>query len=372
MSAPNLADIIALTQLKGVDSRLLMRLREKGISASEFLSMSASSQGEACGLLSLTPWSESDILHARQTGEKESAFCQRHNIKVLSPICDDYPRRLDVLDYAPPILFMLGNADLDALHIIGVVGTRRVTPLNHKFTQDFVEELGQLVHNPVIVSGLAYGVDAAAHTAALDNELPTIAVLAHGLSMIYPAAHRTLAEKIVNAGGGLLTQYLSSEKPFKGKFLERNRIIAAISDGVLVVESAIKGGAMNTAHAASDFSRTVMAVPGRPGDAMSEGCNQLIRNQIAVLTSNARQACDSLGWAIAAKGDKKEDPTLFREPDAELLPIYKVIQESSEPVGIDFLTVKCGLPPSRISSMLFFLEEEGFVLRMPNNRYTVS
>lgn len=371
LNASEIASVIALSRLKGVNNQMLAAIREHDFSASEFLDMSPSKMGEVCGLAQLPPWQEGDINEAKAVGLNEADFCIRHNVRIISPLLGNYPRRLDILDDAPPLLFMLGDADLDAFHIIGVVGTRRITRLGDSFCRTFVKELGELVAQPLIVSGLAYGTDATAHCAALDNKLPTAAVLAHGLSMIYPAAHKELAKRILTSGGALISQYLSGEHPFKGHFLERNRVIAALSDGVMIVESAIKGGAMNTAHAAFDYSRTVMAMPGRPSDPMSEGCNRLIRRQIAVLTTDALQACHSLGWETSADKTKQQSPTLFKEPDSELLPIYRLLQESQTPLGIDHITIKTGLMPARVSAMLFSLEEDGYVVRLPNNRYTL-
>lgn len=372
MADNSLADVISLSRLKGVNVPFMTLLREKGISASEFLAMSPEQKGKILELDQIPNWTEEELREAKAVGIKEAEFCSKHNIKIISPILDGFPRRVEILDYAPTLLFVLGDADLDALHIIGIVGTRKITPQGTKFCQNFVKELGELVANPVIVSGLAYGTDSIAHQAALDSQLPTVAVLAHGLSMIYPASHRQLARNIINSGGALVTEYLSEEKPFKGHFLERNRIIAALSDGILVVESAIKGGAMSTAHASFDYSRTVMAVPGRPSDSMSQGCNHLIRKQIAVLTENAQDACEALGWQIRENElNKTETSGLFREPTEELLPLYRLIQNQDNPIGIDFLTLQLGVSPARISAMLFTLEEEGFVTRLPNNRYTI-
>lgn len=367
-----LADVIALSCLRGTSTQILTTLLDKDISPTRFLAMTPSQQGAALGLTQIPVWDENDLREAKAIGKREAEFCNRHRIRVISPFFNNFPRRLAILDNAPTLLYMLGEADLDALHVIGIVGTRKITAAGLRFTQSLVKDLGTLVNQPLVVSGLAYGTDAAAHTAALDNNLPTLGVLAHGLSMIYPAAHRQLAEKIIAAGGGLLTQYHSIDKPFRGHFLERNRIIAALSDGVLVVESAIKGGAMNTAHAAFDFDRAVMAVPGRPSDPMSEGCNHLIRKQIAMLTTDARQACDAMGWETNDAVEKENSPVLFREPEADLLPVYNVIQQSEVPVGIDELTLRCRISPSQIAAKLFALEEEGFVTRLPNNRYTLS
>lgn len=366
-----MAAVIALSQLKGADIPFLQTLRERGIAPEAFLRMSVHDQGATTGLAHMPRWERASIDRALKKGEEETCFCMAHGIRVLSPAIEGYPRRLDILDDAPRCLFMLGDTDLDAINVIGIVGTRRITARGVQFCTSFVKDLAdRAVSPPVIVSGLAYGTDAEAHKAALDNGLPTVGVLAHGLGMIYPAAHRELAKKIISSGGALVTEYLSGEKPFRGNFLERNRIIAALADGVMVVESAIKGGAMNTARSALNYGRTVMAVPGRPADAMSLGCNELIRSSVAALTMEAGQACDSLGWET--KDNAVEDtPTLFREPDEDLMPVYRLLQESAEPVGVDTIMVRTGIPMPRLSTMLFMLEEDGFVSRLPNNRYTL-
>lgn len=372
MDREQMAAVIALSLLKGTDAEFLGTLRLRHISPADFLDMTPQHRGEATGMSFMPSWSGEEVRSAMLAGKREADFCISHNIRVLSPAIDGYPRRLDILADAPKTLYVLGDTDLDAFRMISIVGTRRITAAGAKFCTSFIRELGELVVRPVIVSGLAYGTDVTAHNAALDNSLPTVAVLAHGLDMIYPASHRDVARRIVRDGGALVTEYPAGTKPFRGNFLKRNHIIAALSDGVMVVESAIKGGAMSTAHAALDYGRTVMALPGRASDSMSEGCNHLIRTQCAILTTSARQACDSLDWPCSTSGDNAAaTPSLFREPAAELLPVYRLLQQSENPMGIDTLTALSGLPPARLAPILFMLEEDEFIARLPNNRYTV-
>lgn len=361
--------VIALSQLKGVTGAFLQLMRERNIQPEEFIRQSNEEKGTSLGLAQMPCWRDSDIAKAVATATAESRFCIEHNIKVLSPCLDGFPRRLDILQDPPRCLFMLGDTDLDATHILSIVGTRKVTQQGARFCSNFVGDISSSIPDAVIVSGLAYGTDAEAHKAALENRLPTVGVLAHGLGMIYPAAHRQLAKRIVSNGGALITEYLSSTQPYRGQFLERNRIIAALSDGVMVVESAIKGGAMSTAAAALDFDRIVMAMPGRRTDAMSEGCNMLIRHMKAILTCDAHQACDSLGWKAESKSAEIQQPTLFKQPSEELRPLYDILQQSQEPIGIDTLMVITKLSLPRLTTMLFLLEEDGFVTRLPNNRY---
>ncbi len=369
MDHEKIASVIALSRLKGVDAPLMSLLNERGVEASDFLAMTPAGRGEALGLIqSPSAWTQAEIRDAFETGKREAEFCSRHHIRVLSPLLDNYPRRLSILDDTPSVLFVLGKVDPDALRILSIVGTRRLTPSGERYCRKLVEDLAELKTGALIVSGLAYGTDACAHSAALDNGLPTAGVLAHGLAMIYPAAHRALAERILGSGGGLVTHYLSGDKPFRGRFLERNRVIAALSDGVMVVESAVKGGAMNTARAALQYDRSVMAMPGRPSDPMSEGCNLLIRRGAAILSTDAREVCETLQWTLAPQSPPED--VLFREPDASLMPVYSILLDSPDPVGIDLIMVKTGLRAAQVSAMLFTLEEEGFALRLPNNRFT--
>lgn len=361
---------IALSRLKGVDSAFCARMAERSVAPESFIAMTPERQCASLGMAALPAWDDAELENAKAVAAREYDFCKRHHITILSPLLGNYPRRLAILDAMPVCLFKLGNADLDAPYSISIVGTRKLTALGARFTKSFVDDLGCLVSSPLIVSGLAYGADAAAHNAALDAGLPTVAVLAHGLGMIYPARHRELAKRILHSEGALVTEYLYNDKPFRGHFLQRNGLIAALADGVMVVESAVKGGAMNTARYGLEFSRAVMAMPGRPSDPMSEGCNMLIRRNVAELTLDARQACESMGWKTETDNEAdKSQPTLFREPDDMLMPLYSILRDAQQPLGFDTLMGRTGLTAPRLSNMLFMLEEEGFITRLPNNRF---
>lgn len=235
-----------------------------------------------------------DRKRALAAAYEELKFIEKHNIRVISIVDEDlYPKRLAQCHDAPVNLYILGSADLDAERILSIVGTRRATAYGVRYCSEIVEDLSKTTGEVTIVSGLAYGIDSIAHEAALKCGMPTIAVLAHGLGMIYPASHRDLASRILKAGGALVSEYIHDIKPFKGRFLERNRIVAGMSDATFIAESPIKGGAMNTAAHARGYDREVLALPGRVGDMMSEGCNKLISKQVALLAVGAKDIAEA-------------------------------------------------------------------------------
>lgn len=190
-------------------------------------------------------------------------------------------------DDAPLALFYRGNADLNTLHIINIVGTRHATPYGQDICTRFLADLSVLCPNTLIVSGLAYGIDIHAHRAALQNHFKTIGVLAHGLDRIYPAEHRKTAISMLEQGG-LLTEFTSGTNPDRQNFVKRNRIVAGMSDATVVIESAAKGGALITAELAESYHRDCFAFPGRCNDEYSIGCNNLIRKTKQCLSHRPR------------------------------------------------------------------------------------
>ena len=217
---------------------------------------------------------------AFERAEKELAFINKYNIQALFLTDETYPKRLKNCFDAPVMLYFKGNADLNSGKVISVVGTRSSTDYGRDICRTLLA--GLKVHNPLIVSGLAYGIDFLAHKEALKNSLSTVGIMAHGLDRIYPSPHRPLAEKMV-ASGGLLTEFVSGTAPDRENFPKRNRIIAGLADVVIVVEANIKGGALITAELANSYDRDVFAFPGRITDEYSSGCNHLIKTHRANL-----------------------------------------------------------------------------------------
>lgn len=304
---------------------------------------------------------------ALKRAEEELKFAGKNGIRILCLGDADYPMRLRECDDAPLVLFFRGGADLNAHRILAVVGTRHITEQGKDICRNLCAEISKSHHNTLIISGLAYGVDIHAHRSALDNRLPTVAVLAHGLDRIYPPLHRATAADML-AQGGLLTEYMSGTRPDKGNFVRRNRIIAGAADATVVVESAAKGGALITARLAQDYNREVFAFPGRVTDQYSEGCNRLIRDNVATLCGSASDILTSLGWEERGSTEKPVQRELFPQlPEEEQRVAHLLAAEESLP--INRLVVMANMPVGQIRSILFELEMKGVVKPMAGGQY---
>lgn len=235
------------------------------------------------------------------------------------------------------------------------------------FVERFINELATLLpEKPVIVSGLAYGIDICAHKAALKCGLPTVGVLAHGLNTLYPSQHRSVAVEMVRNQGMLLTDYRSSTPVHKGNFLARNRIVAGLSDALVVVESASKGGALVTARLASGYNRDVFALPGRISDRYSAGCNSLIASHMAALVTSASDFCSQMRWPVAEADDAM--PSLFPEVTPEEEAVMAVLTARGEATLAD-LSSRIDLPVARLMSMLIDMEFRALIISIPGGRY---
>ena len=239
---------------------------------------------------------EPGMEEAMRRAEQEYAWIEEHGIHVWTLEDEDYPYRLRQCPDRPLVLYGKGNIHPSDGHMVSIVGTRTATQYGRDRVRELVSDLSQALPDTLIVSGLAMGIDAAAHTAALEMHLPTVGVLAHGLDTIYPIQHRNVAKAMVQRHGGLITEYTARTEPVRGNFLARNRIIAALSDVVVVAESKEHGGALVTARIANSYSRDVMAFPGRITDEKSKGCNNLIRNNQACLITDAADLMNHMRW----------------------------------------------------------------------------
>lgn len=227
---------------------------------------------------------------------KEVEFVQSKHVKPVFMLDDDFPQRLRECCDAPTLLYSLGPCNLNAAHIVSVVGTRRSTAYGSKITSDIISGLASKLDDLVIVSGLAYGIDVCAHRAALDANIPTVGVVAHGLKTLYPAEHRDIAARMIREGGAIVTEYTSDAPVHRGNFLARNRIVAGLADITLVVESDSHGGAMVTASIANSYGRDVGAVPGRTIDRFSQGPNALIFSNKASIIRDADDIVELMNW----------------------------------------------------------------------------
>lgn len=295
----------------------------------------------------------------------EDEYARLHGITLLSPGDAAYPGRILDMSQPPQVLSVLGTATLNSPGAIAIVGTRRMSAYGREMTSRLVRELADIRSDLTIVSGLAYGIDACAHEAALSLGIPTIAVVAHGLGTIYPSDHRDLAARIVRGGGAIVSAYPHDRRPYKGTFLERNGLIAAISRGIIVAESPIKGGAMNTAAHARDLSRTLMALPGRATDQASQGCNDLIRRHHAWLVTSGNEVAEAMGWPKNKNVAKQ--PELFDKEDTS--PILAVLKQEGRPLGIDELVRLTSLKTAELLASLDELEMEGRINACPGAKY---
>jgi len=305
-----------------------------------------------------------DILHL---AEKEMKFIEQNNITPLFYLDKNYPLRLKQCTDCPVVLYYKGNANLDSQRIVAMVGTRRATEYGKKICNDIVEGLKD--SGVLIISGLAYGIDAASHNAAIKYGLPTIGVIGHGLDSMYPAEHSNLSKKMLE-NGGLLTDFTSGTKLAPENFPKRNRIIAGLSDAVIVVESKAVGGAIITADIAFSYNREVFAVPGRSEDTYSQGCNKLIRQNKAGLIQSADELLDSLGWKETKK-KKKPQIQLFNDLKPQEETIVKVLQTQATPMHIDDIALQSNMSPGNLSTYLLTLEFAGILKSLPGKMYSL-
>lgn len=245
--------------------------------------------------------------HPKARAELE--FIARSHLNVLTSDSAGYPRRLLECEDYPHVLYVSGHIDFNAGHWLSVVGTRKITAYGSRMCETLIGQLARLVPDLVIVSGLAYGVDVAAHRAAMHHGIPTVGVLGHPINRIYPPPHTDTARRMVTQGGAVLSEFSSGEEPLRSGFVQRNRIIAGLSEGTLVVESASRGGSLITADMADGYHRTLMAVPGRIGDTYSEGPNRLIRSLKAQMVCSGEEIAELMNWDAPAS--KAVQPELF-------------------------------------------------------------
>lgn len=357
---------LAFSMLRGLTIELAGRMLARIGSEEAFFDASERTLGAVMGFSSKL----FDSYYRRgliQRAGRELDFVRSGGVEMLYYSEPGYPSRLLDCPDAPLMLFTAGSCRLDQCLTIGIVGTRHATPYGLEMTRRIVDDLAAVVDGKMcVISGLAYGIDIAAHTAALKAGIPTAGVLAHGLNTIYPAAHRQTAATIVHSGGLLLTDYCSDTAVHKGNFLARNRIVAGLSDCLLVVESAEKGGAMVTARIAFDYGRDVFALPGRVADRYSAGCNRLINRNTAALVTSAADIIDAMGWPVRAR--EATQGSIFPDMTADEQAVYDLLAESGEGF-INTMAVRLGINIGRLTALLIEMEFKGLVTPCPGGRY---
>lgn len=368
MDRQELFHLIALLQIKGIGNITARNLIAATGSCEAIFKEKPSNLKRIPGIGATTV---QDIINSttRDKAEQELAFIEKNNISTFAFTDEDYPKRLSDCIDAPLLLFYKGNANLNAAKTISLVGTRNATDYGKELCEKLIANLVEKFPELLVISGLAYGIDIATHKAALKHNLPTIGVIAHGLDRIYPASHRKTAVEMV-LHGGLLTEYTSGTNPDRPNFVMRNRIIAGLSDAVVVVESAEKGGALITAEVANSYNRDVFAFPGRVNDAASKGCNNLIIQNKASLIQSADDLTNFMGWDIPTSKQKAIQQQLFVELTADEQFIADLLKGNS-PKQINMLSIESNLPVYKLSPILLDMEFKGIVRCMPGGTYSL-
>ena len=308
---------------------------------------------------------------ARKRAEVELEYDLRYGIEPLTMNDERYPSRLRECDDAPLMLFYKGNANLNQQRVINIVGTRHCTPYGEDLIRRFITDLKQLCPQVLIVSGLAYGVDINAHRQALDKGYETVGVLAHGLDDLYPNRHKETALRMIEQGG-LLTEFLTQTNADKINFVRRNRIVAGMSDAVVLVESADKGGGLITCGIARDYARDVFAFPGAVGAPYSEGCNHLIRDNGAGLITCADELVEAMGWQTDQKLTEAKRKGIERQLFPDLSPEeQRVVDElrKCNDLQINDLCVRLSVGVGPLTALLFSLEMKGVVRAYAGGSY---
>ena len=362
---------IALTQVDGIGSVLFRQLVSHFGSAEDVFKVKPERLLKISGIGQTLVEKFAQKHKLIEKAEKIYHDSIAKHIEILSVTDHNYPSRLKGLYDSPALLYFSGNGTLNPLRSIGIVGTRQATDYGKKITHEIVEGLKNF--QPNIISGLAYGIDIAAHKSALECQIPTIAVLANGLDSTYPAAHAKYINDIKETGG-IVSENCLGMQPIKSLFLARNRIIAALSDLVIVVESAGKGGAMVTAEFANNYHREVFAVPGMLNSKYSEGTNKLIAKNKAQIYTKVEDLIESLNWdlnTIAAKQPvqpKDIDLSAFTDEESQVITLLKNHKE----MQIDDLSWQSGIGLNRLASLLLNFEFQDIVKAMPGKKFALK
>lgn len=363
---------VALTLFPNIGPQLTRQLMSYGGSARNVLHLPPGKLLKIPGVGPATAAILSGKSRTEALNQAEASLRQaeKDGMQLLFYTSKQFPARLKLIPDAPALLYYQGTADLNHPKTLAIVGTRQATDYGREQTERLIK--GVASHKPIIISGLAYGIDISAHRAALQEGLETVGVMATGLDVLYPAVHRKTAEKMLTQGG-LLTEFPFGTQPDKYNFPSRNRIIAGLSDGTVVVEAAKKGGALITADLALGYDRDVLAVPGPLGSAASEGCHELIKANKAALYSEPADIEQLLNWDLALhltgkpKSPTTYDPMDFTPEELQLLLVLQAAPNHEE--HLDTLAWKAQQPVHQVASLLLGLEFRSILKALPGKRF---
>ena len=362
---------IALTMLPGLGCKSLRQLLDIYPNTDEIFALSHKQLKELFG-------THNDIIHAIENkttmaeAEKEVETLMQHGADTLFCTEPEYPQRLNQAgcEDTPALLYRMGKCDLNAKRSVAMVGSRKATDYGRTITSRLIQEMR--TDNILVVSGLAYGIDTAAHKASVENRVPTVGVLGHGLDQLYPAQNRELAQRMIDQGGALITEYRTGTAINPAYFPARNRIVAAMSDATVVIEAAERGGALITANIANSYHREVFAVPGRLDDPYSAGCNNLIANNKALIIRNAGDILFQMGWRSSRKPSSQNSlqQELFATLSKEEQTIVDLLTQNREMTFDDFVT-KSSFSHPKIASLLMDLELKKVIRCLPGRIYKI-
>ena len=371
MTDQELFHLLALHQIDGVGDIMAKKLITHCGSAEEIFKTKTSQIAaiDGIGSVLLKNLKNKSVF---EKAEQELHFIKSNEIYVAYFQDENYPDRLKHCIDGPVLLFNSGQIDLKNKKTISIVGTRQITSYGMEFCRKLIEDLAPL--DPVIISGFAYGVDIFAHQLAMEHDLQTIGVVAHGLNQIYPKNHKKYVAKM-EQNGGFMTEFWSSSNPEKENFVRRNRIVAGISEATIVIESAERGGSLITANIANDYNRDVFAVPGRTTDKYSQGCNNLIKTQKANLLTSAADLVYILNWEIASpdsyrdRNDKNAvQKQLFVTLENDEQKVYDYLLKNGKEL-MDIIALRCDFPIYKISGMLLNMELKGVIRPLPGKLF---
>lgn len=358
---------LALTMTAGLGVKGVVHLLDEFGSAERIF---AASEAELRGVAQLRGKAVENLLGRSgfAAARHEEAYCRKHGLRAVASTDADYPPLLREISDYPHVLYIKGAVEALQGPCLSMVGTREMSPYGGRIGSDLIRELAERIPDLVIVSGLAFGIDAVCHRAAMNCGLRTVAVVPCALPEVMPASHAHLAQEIVETGGAVVTELPSITKQAGDLYPARNRIIAGLSEGTVVIESPVGGGSLQTANYADGYGRTVMALPGRAGDKTSLGSNILIRNQKARIVLSAEDIVQELGWDLRPKMVRPVQPREeipLTADEQGLLGCFR----TDDPLSLAELQELCGLDPGALSVLLMGLELSGAIRQLPGNRY---
>lgn len=364
---------IALTQIKGVGDIIARNLLQ---AVGDEEAIFKSSRKSLLSIQGISTRLVDEILNPEvlKKAEQELLFVDKNNISTYFVNEDTYPHRLRECSDAPVLFYFRGNIDFNVEKIISIVGTRNATNYGINFCDTFLEIISSKYPQALIVSGLAYGIDINAHRAALKYKLPTVGVLAHGLDIIYPYAHRHTAKEMLD-NGGVLSEFKSKTEPDRYNFVRRNRIVAGMADAVIVVESDDKGGSLITAEIANSYCKDVFAVPGKTTDRYSRGCNKLIATHKADLFQSTEYFLHQMGWDENPASKNKKQNAVQAQLFSELTQEEQYIVDklgTNNSLHIDQLAKEVQIPSYQLFSVLLEMEMKGIIKNTPGNMYSLN